>query len=219
MPNTQINPTGNKRGTFFISGGCASGLFISLYVRNMNNNDYKSNIGARDWARILLAVIFLIIISANSEGQSSALVLAEQQLRYIEQASDSDLLQEEDISRPYLSGGARAKYYEKGLLKSNKFINLKFDKISRSHLKRLRSKAHKIYSNENNSLPRRQAAFEFLRDTMVHGTNQSILDKYLKWDTMSRITENAEVYSMHLLSPDGTDSWLTIANGKVIRLW
>jgi len=28
--NTQINPTGNKRGLVFILSGCASGLFISL---------------------------------------------------------------------------------------------------------------------------------------------------------------------------------------------
>ena len=31
MQNKQINPTGNKRGTFFIIVGCASGLFLSLY--------------------------------------------------------------------------------------------------------------------------------------------------------------------------------------------
>jgi hypothetical protein len=30
MPNKKINPTGNKRGTFSIFGGYASGLFKSF---------------------------------------------------------------------------------------------------------------------------------------------------------------------------------------------
>lgn len=167
------------------------------------------------FAGIILTIICLIIFSPNSEGgQPSALILAEQQLQYIEQASDTDLLQDEHLDRPYLSSETRAKYYEKGLLKSNKFINLKFNKIPRAHLKRLRSQAYKTYSDETNSLPRRQAAFQFLCDTMVPGTSRTVVDKYLTWDTQSRIS--SKVFSLHLISPDGSNAWLTVTEDKVV---
>jgi len=186
----------------------------------MKRTIVKSNFSQKSisvkYAHILYITIILITFATNSEGQSSALSLAEKQLQYIEQASDSDLLQENDFTRPYLSNGAREKAPER-ILNSNKFITLNFEKIPRTHLRKLRVRAYKIYSDMKNSLARRQAAFEFLCDTMVTGTDKSVIDKYLKWDTMSRITENAEIYSLHLLSPDGTHAWLTIANGKVIH--
>ena len=63
-------------------------------------------------------------------------------------------------------------------------------------------------------ISRRIEAFDALLDTIDSGTREEIVWKYVKYDTRTRISDG-EVFSAHLIAPDGADRWLTIVDGAV----
>ncbi len=64
------------------------------------------------------------------------------------------------------------------------------------------------------TLSERVEAFDALLDTFAVGTSEATARRYVRFVTRSRISDG-EVFSAHLIAPDGTDRWLTIVEGRV----
>jgi hypothetical protein len=91
---------------------------------------------------------------------------------------------------------------------------------SEATLKKIRSSATAIYTNEKEDFRNRAAALVLLLDTFDAGTYESVINQYVKFPYLHMRTrldppEYGEFYQLHVTSPDGTECFIDIHGNRV----
>ncbi len=80
-------------------------------------------------------------------------------------------------------------------------------------IEELRVAASTASKDQGAQMATRMNAFTALVNSFPQGTSEEDLAKFLSWDTKSNI--GGDSHSLHLITPDGSDSWITLGGGKI----
>ncbi len=80
-------------------------------------------------------------------------------------------------------------------------------------IEELRTAALTASKDQGADIVTRMSAFAALVHSFPPGTSEGELVAFLSWDTKTSI--GGDSHSLHLITPDGSDSWITLSGGKI----